>query len=639
MNIRFSLQWMIVLYFLCLWTVQAQEMAETGIKTEAQQALAEKNYARALPLFKELLRETPSDPLYQYGTGVCLVNLNQDLELAIQLLRTSTLAMQEPQALFYLGRALHLNYSFDEAIKAYSRCLATATPSSIAPAEIERLIEMARNGLELTREGKPLDVLSSQIINIEQIPIVGEINGSGKLMRKPAEFCTRFDLKANYKSWMFLPVFTEINDFVYVSGIEKSSDAQKQLFRIKNINHTLWGVMETLDPTVNTPYDEEYPYFDYRTSTLYFSSKGHTSMGGYDIFKTVYDWNMKAWSKPENMGYPINSPADDYLFITDIYNHTASFVSSRSSGPNQVAVYRIRLPQGTSGLVFSDADAILRASLLIIEKPEPPQSLVIQKPQDEKKYAEVLAEAMRLQIKADSLNRITLDKRLTAKNSPDEALKKQLITEIIQGDKEAKFFQREADKAFDQSRRLKNENPLNAPHTDTIVEVSREIHGITVYQYRTVPDKEPGMESSATGRIVETAADTAQKVQQMPVRSDNFIILASPSYNEKNPVPQKLEVFPGLVYRIQLGVFSKKKPNDAFGGIYPLVMDYNSSGNVYKYYAGVFYSSAGAAQALERVRGKGFPDAFLVAFLDGKTISAEKAREFEFAKFKVRQAP
>jgi tetratricopeptide (TPR) repeat protein len=63
-----------------------------------------------------------------------------------------------------------------------------------------------------------------------------------------------------------------------------------------------WGAAKNLGPTINTPYDEDGPFIDYDGKTLYFSSKGHKGMGGYDIYKTTYDEVNDSWSEPINLG-------------------------------------------------------------------------------------------------------------------------------------------------------------------------------------------------------------------------------------------------------------------------------------------------------------------------------------------------
>ncbi len=125
------------------------------------------------------------------------------------------------------------------------------------------------------------------------------------------------------------------------------------------------------------------------------------------------------------------------------------------------------------------------------------------------------------------------------------------------------------------------------------------------------------------------------KPEEAKILKDEFALLEQSPYGESNPIPQGLGIHSGLVYRIQMGVFSKIKPNDAFGGITPIVYEQVNGGSMLKYYAGLFYSMNAVTRALEKVRLLGFPDAFVVAFLDGKPISTEKAREIEFAGYKL----
>lgn len=77
-------------------------------------------------------------------------------------------------------------------------------------------------------------------------------------------------------------------------------------------NKGKWGKPENIGPVINTPYDEEGVLLHPNGHTIYFSSQGHNTMGGFDIFKsTLVD---SVWSKPENLGYPINTPDNDIFF-------------------------------------------------------------------------------------------------------------------------------------------------------------------------------------------------------------------------------------------------------------------------------------------------------------------------------------
>ena len=85
-----------------------------------------------------------------------------------------------------------------------------------------------------------------------------------------------------------------------------------------------------LGPVVNSSLDEESVFLHPDGKTLFFSSKGHFSMGGYDIFRT--EFKDGSWSHPENVGYPLNTPDDDVFFSISPDGKTAYFSSERPEG-------------------------------------------------------------------------------------------------------------------------------------------------------------------------------------------------------------------------------------------------------------------------------------------------------------------
>lgn len=100
-----------------------------------------------------------------------------------------------------------------------------------------------------------------------------------------------------------------------------------------------WGPAKLLSGTVNTPYDEEAVFMHPDGKTLYFSSKGHNSMGGYDIFKTVFENGQ--WSTPENIGYPINTAGDDVFFSISASGRHGYYSSARAGGYGDQDIYVI----------------------------------------------------------------------------------------------------------------------------------------------------------------------------------------------------------------------------------------------------------------------------------------------------------
>ncbi|WP_018341996.1 OmpA family protein [Cytophaga aurantiaca] len=94
---------------------------------------------------------------------------------------------------------------------------------------------------------------------------------------------------------------------------------------------------------INTPFDEDAPFMHPDGKTLYFSSKGHTSMGGYDVFKTTRT-SSGTWSTPENLGSPINTAGDDIYFVLSADGKIGYYSSNKEGGYGQQDIYSIRMP-------------------------------------------------------------------------------------------------------------------------------------------------------------------------------------------------------------------------------------------------------------------------------------------------------
>ncbi len=94
-----------------------------------------------------------------------------------------------------------------------------------------------------------------------------------------------------------------------------------------------WGDPVNLGDKINTEEDESFPYV-YKNDKLYFASKGHNSVGGYDIF--VSEWDGENWSEPENLKYPINGPTDDFGIAFTEEGNVGHFSSNRDRGTDDI---------------------------------------------------------------------------------------------------------------------------------------------------------------------------------------------------------------------------------------------------------------------------------------------------------------
>lgn len=101
-----------------------------------------------------------------------------------------------------------------------------------------------------------------------------------------------------------------------------------------------WGPAENLGPVVNTKYRETGVFLHPDGETMYFSSQGHKTMGGFDIFVCKRGEDGK-WSEPKNIGYPINSPDDDVFFVVSGSGRYGYYSSFRTDGFGEKDLYRI----------------------------------------------------------------------------------------------------------------------------------------------------------------------------------------------------------------------------------------------------------------------------------------------------------
>ncbi len=100
-----------------------------------------------------------------------------------------------------------------------------------------------------------------------------------------------------------------------------------------------WGEAENLGTAINTTENEDAVFIHPDGKTLYFSSKGHPTMGGYDIFKSTYE--SEKWSTPENIGYPVNSADDDVCFVLTASGEYGYYTSIKIDGKGKRDIYRV----------------------------------------------------------------------------------------------------------------------------------------------------------------------------------------------------------------------------------------------------------------------------------------------------------
>ena len=140
------------------------------------------------------------------------------------------------------------------------------------------------------------------------------------------------------------------NTFYFVSN-RSGGFGGRDIYRVVKLPNGEWSKAQNLGNTVNTPYEEDGVFIHPNGRTMYFSSKGHNSMGGFDIFTTELQADG-TWSTPENIGYPLNTVDDDVFFVTTADGKRGYFSSEKIGGYGEKDIYFVDFPgeMGAEGL-------------------------------------------------------------------------------------------------------------------------------------------------------------------------------------------------------------------------------------------------------------------------------------------------
>lgn len=114
----------------------------------------------------------------------------------------------------------------------------------------------------------------------------------------------------------------------------------RDIYRMDKLSNGEWSKPVNVGAPINTPYDEDAPFIAINNKTMYYAHNGPKSMGGFDIFKTDMD-EMGVWSQPENLGYPLNSTFDDIYYTTTVDGFIGYLTSFRPGGIGEKDIYQI----------------------------------------------------------------------------------------------------------------------------------------------------------------------------------------------------------------------------------------------------------------------------------------------------------
>lgn len=129
---------------------------------------------------------------------------------------------------------------------------------------------------------------------------------------------------------------------LYFTSNSYEGNGGRDIFTTTLNADSTWGEPVNLGAKINTQFDEDAPFLTNDGNTLFFSSNGHNTIGGYDIFKSEKDESGN-WSTPVNMGVAVNSAADDIYYTQDTLGELGYLSSGRAYGYGDMDIYSVSL--------------------------------------------------------------------------------------------------------------------------------------------------------------------------------------------------------------------------------------------------------------------------------------------------------
>ena len=294
--------------------------------TQAKKWFTEGEFEKAKPVFKKLVKQSPSNASYNFWYGACCYETGEMME-GLPYLEKSA-ARKVINAYLYVSKAYYDMYRYEDAIENLEEHIYWLEKKNRDTAAAEELMTKYRKGERLIRSVENITVVDSFVVdkqNFLEAYKLGSQAGTLEIIGvnpEDSDMCVEF--------------VNEMGDKKLLSA--KDENGNKKLYSsVKLIDK--WSNPQRLRGINDDMTELNCPFLDSDGTTLYFSAKGEESLGGYDIFVTRADSEENSYFKPDNMGYPFNSAYNDYMYAIDDYNNLGWFASDRYQPEGKVCVY------------------------------------------------------------------------------------------------------------------------------------------------------------------------------------------------------------------------------------------------------------------------------------------------------------
>lgn len=200
-------------------------------------------------------------------------------------------------------------------------------PNTINSAYIEDIVGLSANG-------------ETMLICVDNQYGIDDLFISTKL-KKNFQRSERLGFTINTASREMASMISPDGNWLFFSSDAPGGYGGLDIYYSRKLPNGDWSFPFNAGNIINTQYEDNFPYIAPDGSTFYFSSQGHNSIGGYDLFKCKWDERTMSFSIPENIGFPINTPEDNKTISVSKSGRYAYISDFRENGMGDLDIYKV----------------------------------------------------------------------------------------------------------------------------------------------------------------------------------------------------------------------------------------------------------------------------------------------------------
>ena len=339
---------------------------------DARKWYLEGNYTQAKPVFEAEYQANPNNAPLNQWLGV-IAFTEGDYPKAQKYLEFAS-QKNIPESFLYLGQLYTKLYRFADADKEFAKYERANRRNKDALAKLTTHKEYADKLKRLINRTEDIQIIDSVIVPKSDFLSAYKLSASAGSLQPMSNF---FRNQSGNNQILFL---NERQDKIYYP-LSDSVFGSKLYTMEKLLDN--FGNEKRLSESVNQNGNQAYPFVMPDGLTIYFSSTGHGSLGGYDLFVTRYNLNTNSHLTPNQLNMPFNSPFNDYMMAIDEEKGIGWFASDRFQPKDSVCVYTFIPASGVTLLESEDANYLAnRAKISSIKdtwKPDANYSALLQR--------------------------------------------------------------------------------------------------------------------------------------------------------------------------------------------------------------------------------------------------------------------